>query len=202
MEDIQAVLLIFLGIFGIVLFINFLGKLEQVDRKKAIRAAGVNGELRAKRMIQSVIRADDVWFQNVTIEYRDKVAEYDNIIINSGGVYIIEVKNYSGKLVGGPNDEEWMKYKTTSAGNVYTSKVRNPLNQVNRQRNILKKYLAKNLARVSVDAHVLMVNGNSPAQVDSLLRNARDVNWAIHSKKNTLSPQDIKNIKQLIEVYR
>lgn len=39
--------------------------------------------------------------------------------MNQYGIFIIEVKNYSGKLVGTEDDYEWQKYHTTPSGNTY-----------------------------------------------------------------------------------
>lgn len=55
------------------------------------------------------------------------------MVINRYGVFIIEVKNYKGELVGNGDDYEWKKYKTTGAGNTYEKTVKNPIRQVKRQ---------------------------------------------------------------------
>jgi len=44
-------------------------------------------------------------------------------------------------IVGGEDDFEWQKYKTTEAGNTYEKTVKNPIRQVKRQIDILAHFL-------------------------------------------------------------
>lgn len=91
------------------------------------KRAGIRGEEAAARAIESVLREDDRLFTNVKIEHDGKPTELDNIVVNRFGVFIIEVKNYTGHIVGGEDDYEWQKFKTTNAGNTYEKTVKNPI---------------------------------------------------------------------------
>lgn len=75
------------------------------------RTAGKYGELRATSVIKSVLRDDDSLFSNVSIIYEDRPAELDCVVVNRYGVFIIEVKNYAGYIVGKENDYEWKSTK-------------------------------------------------------------------------------------------
>ena len=45
----------------------------------------------------------------IGVEYDGKPAEIDLVIVNRYGVFIFEVKNYNGVLIGGEDDYEWQK---------------------------------------------------------------------------------------------
>ncbi len=91
------------------------------------RRAGQKGEEAATNIIRQVLHNEDLLFTNVSISYDGKPAELDNVVINSYGVFIIEVKNYVGRIVGSEDDFEWQKYKMTDAGNVYAKTVKNSI---------------------------------------------------------------------------
>ena len=88
------------------------------------RRAGRYGERVATDLIRRVLREDDRLFTNVNIRYDGKPAELDNVIVNSYGVFIIEAKNYKGRLYGNEDDYEWEKYKDDGYGNTFEKRVK------------------------------------------------------------------------------
>ena len=130
------------------------------------------------------------------MEFEDKEAELDNVIVNKFGVFIIEVKNYKGRLVGNEEDYEWVKYHRTDAGNTYSKKVRNPIKQVKRQIYVCAKFLEYYGAkRVWVEGYALLVRGNSPVQSDYILSSIQDIDRAIHTpNRNHLTTTDVEEI--------
>ncbi len=161
--------------------------------------AGMIGEEAAVRVIKTVLRADDRLFTNVSIEYDGKKAELDNVIVNRFGVFIIEVKNYKGRLVGGEDDFMWRKYKMTDAGNTYESSVKNPIKQVRRQVYVLAKYLEYYGIRVWVRGYAILLHGNSPVASDCLLRSKADIDRAVHTRdRAVLNADTIGKITKLL----
>ena len=75
------------------------------------RRAGHRGEIIATDSIKRVLREGDYLLTNVSISYDGRLAELDNVVVNKYGVFIIEVKNYKGRLYGEENDYTWKKYK-------------------------------------------------------------------------------------------
>ena len=150
------------------------------------KRAGVRGEEAAVRAIRPILREDDHLFTNVNIVYDGNRTELDTVIVNKYGVYIIEIKNYVGLLVGGENDYEWQKYKTTAAGNTYEKKVKNPIRQVKRQIFILAHYLEYYGLRVWVKGYAILLQDNSPVESDYLLHSVADIERAIHTRDRTL----------------
>ena len=163
------------------------------------KRVGIRGEEAATRAIESVLREGDRLFTNVSIEYNGKPAELDNVIVNKYGVFIIEVKNYTGYIVGNEDDYEWQKYKMTDAGNTYEKNVKNPIKQVKRQVFILAHYLEYFGPRVWVKGYAILLHGNSPVESEYLLNSAADIDRAIHtSDRRMLDAKTLESITKLL----
>ena len=164
------------------------------------RRAGRRGEEKATSIIRAVLKEGDHLFTNVQVSYDEKEAELDNVIVNKYGVFIIEVKNYNGRLSGDEDDYEWVKYHTTDAGNTYTKMVKNPIRQVKRQVYILAKFLeCSTPLRVWVEGYALLLNRNSPVESKYILSSLEDIDHAIHTfQRNRLTQKDIDEISQLM----
>ncbi|MBQ9879637.1 MAG: NERD domain-containing protein [Clostridia bacterium] len=159
------------------------------------KRVGIRGEEVAARAIQSVLREGDRLFKNVSIEYDGKPAELDNVVVNKYGVFIIEVKNYTGHIVGGEDDYEWQKYKTTDAGNTYEKTVKNPIKQVKRQVYILARYLEYYGPKVWVRGYAILLHGNSPVQSEYMLTSMADIDCAIHTADRRML--DVKTLEKI-----
>ena len=159
------------------------------------RRAGRRGEHFASHLISEVLDDRDILLTNVKLSYDGKRTELDNVIINNRGVFIIEVKNYSGMLVGEEDDFEWVKNKVTDAGNIYQKTVKNPIPQVKRQIYILSGRLKQRKINVWVEGYVFFVERNSPVRSDYVLDTRRDIDRVIHhGTDNNLSNAEKKRI--------
>lgn len=154
------------------------------------RRAGRQGEALAAQIIRSALHEGDRLFTNVSIEYDGRPAELDNVIVNRYGVFIIEVKNYKGNIIGNEDDYEWRKYKTTSAGNTYEKTVKNPIRQVKRQTYILAHYLEENGARVWIRGYAMLLYGNSPVESEYVLNGREEAERALHTKDRDILDSD------------
>lgn len=164
------------------------------------RRAGIWGEHIAVDIIKSVLYESDIMLNNVAFEYGDNEVEIDSLVINSRGVYVIEVKNYSGDLYGKADDFELFQEKETSAGNVYSKWVKNPVPQVKRQVHNLAKFLQYYGIDVWVEGYVYFINNNCPFKSKHLLRNKYDIDRAIHPRQpRQLSNKEIKQIVKILE---
>ncbi len=102
------ILLVVLCIWLVALFIKWLYSLDWTF-ESASRRAGRRGEEIAGEIIRRVLKEGDYLLTNVEITYDGRQAEMDCIVVNRFGVFIFEVKNYSGQLVGDEGDYEWQK---------------------------------------------------------------------------------------------
>lgn len=162
-------------LFGLLLFRTGFSHVESEEKR-----AGRLGEKFATGVIREILNDDDVLLTNVEISIEEKNTELDNVIISSRGVFIIEVKNYSGELAGDEDDHDWIKNKITPSGNFYQKKVRNPINQVKRQIYILSKYLKQYGIDVWIMGYVFMVERNSPVESEYILESRRDIDDVLH----------------------
>lgn len=166
------------------------------------RRAGREGEEYVSDLIRNVLHDDDFLLTNVSISTNDKEAEMDNIIVNTNGVFVIEVKNYSGELIGEEDDYEWEKRKISSGGEEYIKSVKNPIKQVKRQVYVLSQLLKENNIKVWIDGYAFLVERNSPVDSQYILESREDIDAVIHQKKGKgISPQTVKRIYKLLEEY-
>jgi len=173
--------------------------IARTKSEDAVRIAGKKGEQQAAQVIRSVLREGDHLLNNIEISYDGKTAEMDNVIVNRYGVFIIEVKNYIGKLYGGEDDYEWSKYKTTGAGNTYGKTVKNPIKQVKRQVYILAEYLEHRGCDVWVEGRAMLLHGNSPVSSEYMLKSVADIDKTIHTAvKGQLDDRTVDKICELL----
>lgn len=163
------------------------------------KRVGRQGERIATDIIKSVLREDDYLFTNVQVSYDEKNTELDNVIVNKYGIFIIEVKNYKGRLCGSEDDYEWKKYKDDGYGNTFEKNVKNPIKQVKRQTYILAKYLEYYGPRVWVEGYAFLVNGNSPISSSYMLESVEEIDKAIHTfGRDRLNAQTVESVKKLL----
>lgn len=163
------------------------------------KVAGMRGERAATAMIEAVLREDEFLFTNVSVSYEGRPAEFDNVIVNKFGVFIIEVKYYSGLLSGTEDCSEWTKVHYSEGGNLYVKSVRNPVPQVKREVYILANYLRHNGVSVWVDGYFMILGANSPVKNEYFLLNTGDIDRVIHSpRKQMLSADTVIAIKKLL----
>ena len=161
--------------------------------------AGIIGEKEVRERIRRILRPDDRLFSNITVSYDDRETELDNVIVNRCGVFIVEVKNYSGRLKGDADDYEWTKSHISQGGNEYTKTVKNPIRQVKRQIYILAKYLEDHGVRTWVEGYVYMCDADSPVEDDHILPSIRALDRIIHTTvRNGLSQKQIDAISEAL----
>jgi len=184
------------GIVAVVILIFWLG----INIEDPVERAGRRGEEVATDIISQVLTEDDILLTNVKISFERTRSEIDNMIINSHGVFIIEVKNYVGELVGGLDDYEWKKYKTTPGGDIYRKTVKNPIKQVKSQIYILSHILRQHKLDVWVDGYVILLERNSPVDDNMILESLSDIEKAIHRVGNQrLSEREISIITNIFD---
>ncbi len=182
---------VYIAVIALFIFIFLIARLLGSHIESPEKRAGRMGERFATTIIREILRADDTLLTNIRISAEGKQTELDNVIINSNGVYIIEVKNWTGQLSGDEESYDWIQTKSTY-GNVYQKEVKNPIGQVKREIYILSKLLKENGLDVWIDGYVFFVEMNSPITSEYVLQTQGDINRAIHTpgrKKLNVSDQ-------------
>ena len=164
------------------------------------KRAGRQGEKIATDIIKQYLEENDRLLTNIVVTYKGHMTELDNVVINPRGVYIIEVKTFSGELIGNENDKEWQKVKTTAAGNTYEKTVKNPIAQVKRQIYILANFLEACGVNVWIEGYILFVRGRSPVTSTFVLDDVSEIGDVIHpDKENVLKKSTMRKIIRLLQ---
>ena len=181
-------------VVGIVLFC----RIRRDDWQQ--KAAGKLGEQVATGAIRSVLSEQDRLFTNVTVRYRGEKAELDNVIVNHNGVFIVEVKNYSGRLRGAEQDYSWWKYHVSAGGRTYVKEVKNPIRQVRRQTYLLAHFLQEAGIRAWVDGYAFLLDGNSPVRSRFVLQNVVQIDRTVHREGRMALPEEtVEKIARLLQ---
>lgn len=149
--------------------------------EREIYRAGEEGEYLAASAIKSILFKDDWHTCNFEFSVDGREAECDILVVNTNGIFIFEVKNFSGSLFGYETDDTWEKVKESDGGNLYSKEIKNPIKQVRRQRWLLKKLLGSyGIYNFRIDGYVLLVNANPHDESEYILTDLSEVERIIH----------------------
>ena len=191
----QIIVIIF---FVIILFIILLLSLSNGEDQK--RIAGKEGELQAKKILNHYLNENDLLLNNVNISIHGRNTELDYVVINNNGVFIFEVKNFSGKLVGNEDDQYWNKYKISSGNKEYIKEIRNPIKQLKREIYLLKEYLKYYGVDLWIEGYVLFVNMNSPVESEYTVNDKSEIDDILHLRRNqVLTKNQIEKILSILK---
>lgn len=183
-------LLVIVAFGGILLYV-ILRRIS--ERESPEKVAGRIGEKLVNNLIRDILNDDDHLMANVSIKANGQKAEIDSLIINSFGIFIIEVKNYNGVLYGDEEDHEWTRIKVTNAGYSYVSQVKNPIRQVDRQVYILSQFLKQQGFHIWIEGFVFFVRDNSPVDSPRILHDEEEIDKTIHHGPKLQIDEDTKH---------
>lgn len=155
---------------------------DQSDDEREIYRAGAKGEYRAASAIKSILFKDDWHTCNFEFSVDGREAECDILVVNTNGIFIFEVKNFSGSLFGYETDDIWEKVKESDSGNLYSKEIKNPIKQVRRQRWLLKELLESyRIYNVRIYDYVFLLNANPHDASEYILTDPNEVDRIIHT---------------------
>ena len=135
---------------------------------------------------------------NISIHGRNTKLDY--VVINNNGIFIFEVKNFSGKLVGNEDDQYWNKYKISSGNKEYIKEIRNPIKQLKREIYLLKEYLKYYGVDLWIEGYVLFVNMNSPVESEYTINDQSEIDDILHLRRNqALTKNQIEKIISILK---
>ena len=150
--------------------------------EREIYRAGEEGEYLAASAIKSILFKDDWHTCNFEFSVDGREAECDILVVNTNGIFIFEVKSFSGSLFGCETDDTWEKVKESDGGNLYSKEIKNPIKQVRRQIWLLKKLLGSyGIYDFWIDGYVLLVNANPHDKSEYILTDLSEVERIIHT---------------------
>ena len=114
---------LFLGVFIFVLVIALVGVFLSTPIMR-----GKIGELKISLLLKSITKKYNGKVINdvIILDENNKSSQIDHILFHTSGIYVIETKNYSGRIYGKENQKEWTQ--VLAYGN-RKNKLYNPLFQ-------------------------------------------------------------------------
>ena len=129
----------------------------KLKNEMEILYAGIEGEQNSAKLIS---RLPDTYcaFQNLKVKFDGKTSETDLVLVGPTGIFIIEIKNLNGQIVGSYDAQHWTQHKVGRGGTPYSKKLYSPIKQVGTHVYRLANILRKNGIRTYVNACVFFSN--------------------------------------------
>ena len=171
--------------------------------------AGVVGEEAALNVVSAL--SDECYiFTNLVVKYDGEDNETDLIVISPTGLTMVEVKNYSGLLIGDLSDREFIHRKYLKNGTYTDDTARNPVKQVGAPIYKLAHYLKDRGITVTVRRCALFVNDNVQFQLTDRAGLSKDcplylkdspefLTYLHRSGSRALRPGDINRIVEALK---
>ena len=182
---------------------------EKMDDKLQRIKAGVVGEEVALGIVSKL--SDECYvFSNFVAKYDGKDNETDLIVVSPTGLTVVEVKNYSGMLIGDLSDSEFIQRKYHKNGTYTEDTAKNPVKQVGAPVYRLAHYLKDQGITVTVRRCALFVNDNVQFQLTDRAGLSKDcplylkdssefLTYLHRSGSHTLRPSDINRIVEALK---
>ncbi len=113
-------------VFLAILFIAFI-IITVTKKQKSPKSKGESGENAVSKVLGDTIDGEKYVINDLLFETEPgKSCQIDHILINQRGIWVIETKNYAGKIYGQDNQREWIQ---TMAYGHEKNKFYNPVKQ-------------------------------------------------------------------------
>ena len=126
---------------GSVLMFLWIGhRLQTTDNQKQdkLYKAGRRGEHEVGELLEVGLDDNTLIYNDVLLKHGRKTAQIDHIVIGSNGIFVIETKNWRGRLEGRDDEPMWRQYKQEGARPV---KLKSPIIQNDRHVKVLNQVL-------------------------------------------------------------
>lgn len=108
----NSYLLICFGSIGLAIFVfGFLiGFVTKNSYRSRLLLNQNQGEAAVRKAVTSNFKSPNFHLlNNVTIPFQDGTTQIDHILISTKGIFVIEVKHYSGWIFGNEKSDQWMQ---------------------------------------------------------------------------------------------
>lgn len=151
---------------------------------------GAKGEKKVKDILHNKIKEYHKILNDLTLvnNKSEMTHQIDHVLIHPHGVFVIETKNYYGKIISDTHDSFWLK---EIKGKV--ERIGDPLKQNKSHTRIVKKYLPKEIETIPL---VVFVKNNAPYIPDENIINYKDLLLFISSYpyQKELTKEEIDSI--------
>lgn len=162
--------------------------------------AGIKAEKESYKVLKHLPKEYKV-YKNIPLEFKNQCTELDQLIMSQYGIVIVETKSYSGKLLGRVDDQQWTYVKHLPKGKTQTTKIKNPLVQLERETYILTRILKKEHIEIPIIGYIYLIKGECEVETNQLFTNNDKLLSVIQSHKNkALSKNQMKRIKEVLKL--
>lgn len=143
-------------VFSIIVPIPIIFLLITIAWLKTPEGIGKLGEWKVKLALGRNIENEKYVINNLILTGKNgRTSQIDHVLINSNGIFVIETKNYAGRIYGQANQIEWTQ--VLAGGNV-SNKMYNPIKQNATHVHKVKELLKEDFPIYSI---IVFVRGNT-----------------------------------------
>lgn len=162
---------------------------------KTTTEKGEDGEFFVKNIIGGTIQGKQYLVNDLTISEKGKTSQIDHILINSNGIYVIETKNYSGRIYGYEHQMQWTQVLNKNTINHFY----NPLKQ-----NATHVYQLKNVlnTKMPLFSMIVFIQGNIEGIHTPHVYTLETLRQEIHKAEGTYSITEMVSVYNQLEVLK
>lgn len=159
------------------------------------KVRGMIGEFIVKKVAGKTKEGEQYVINDLILEHDGKSSQIDHIVINPRGVFVIETKNYSGRIYGSETQHEWTQ--VLAYGKV-KNKLYNPLKQ-----NATHIYNVKRvIGDLPINSLVVFVQNNTKYITTPHVIPVRQLKKHLQTGENTLSVEKMKEVYDLLLINK
>ncbi len=136
---------------------------RQNRREDRIVEAGLRGETEVMQRLQAALDQSHYVFNDLRMKVGRTSAQIDHLVVCARGLFVIETKNWRGRIVGDPTADQWQQFRMPGQPPV---RVHNPVRQVKRQAEMLRLALEQQgLGPAPIHRYVVFLSPNTSVEV-------------------------------------
>lgn len=176
-------------------------KIRENERERGAVAAGLKGEVTVTQALHQTLPNDCYILNDVTIRRGWHSAQIDHVVVTPRGIFLVETKNWRGRITGAEDERRWRQDKGAGQPPVYLA---NPIMQNRRHAEIFRHWLrARGVEWPDVFPVLVMMAPSAEWEIRGLsvpiLRTAEAVDYIANTMgTRSYSEQDVDNVINLL----
>lgn len=136
---------------------------RQNRREDRIVEAGLRGETEVMQRLQAALDQSHYVFNDLRIKVGRAGAQIDHLVVCPRGLFMIETKNWRGRIVGDVNCDQWQQFRAPGQPPI---RMHNPVRQVKRQAEMLRSALdQQGLGPAPIHPYVVFLSPSTAVEV-------------------------------------
>lgn len=113
-------------------------KIRENRKEEQMVSAGLRGEATVTRLLQENLPNDTYILNDVTIRRGFRSAQIDHVVVSPKGIFLVETKNWRGKISGDERAPQWSRVRATGDK---STPLPNPAQQCRRHIELFRQFL-------------------------------------------------------------